>query len=74
MGRLNKKSILAFFALITMLILVACNSSQAQESQPMDTGLDPNEWNNYAFKDIFPTHWESYIKNMENQKEVIQKK
>ncbi|OIJ16322.1 hypothetical protein BKP35_04535 [Anaerobacillus arseniciselenatis] len=65
--------LLAVFSLLLMLVLAACNSSQAEESQPMDTGLDPNEWNNYAFKDIFPEHWESYMKNMVNEKEVIQK-
>ena len=74
MGRLNKKSILlAAFSLLLMLVLAACNSSQAEESEPMDTGLDPNEFLNTAFKDKFPLQWESYMRNMVNENEVISK-
>lgn len=74
MGRLNKKQILlAMFSFLLILVLVACNSSEAEESKPMNTGLDPNEYLNTAFKDKFPLQWESYMKNMENEKEVISK-
>ncbi|MDQ0255291.1 nitrite reductase (cytochrome c-552) [Evansella vedderi] len=68
-----KKSII-FIAIsfLLMLVLIGCNSSDAQE-QPINTGLDPDEWNNLAFKDIYPLHWESYMKNMENEKEVLPK-
>ena len=74
MGSANKKSILLIvFSFLLMLALVGCANSQAQEEEPMNTGLDPNEWNNFAFKDLFPEHWESYMKNMENEKEVLPK-
>ncbi|QOY38522.2 ammonia-forming cytochrome c nitrite reductase subunit c552 [Anaerobacillus isosaccharinicus] len=74
MGSLNKKSILlAMFSIFLTLALVACNSSNAEESQPMDTGLDPDEYFNTAFKEKFPLHYESYLKNMVNEKEVISK-
>lgn len=71
---LNKKPfLLAVLSIFLMLALVACNSSKAEESQPMDTGLDPNEYLNTAFKDKFPLQWESYMKNMVDEKEVISK-
>lgn len=74
MGSLNRKPfLLIVLSFLLMLALVGCASSEAKEKEPMNTGLDPKEWNNYAFKDKFPLHWESFMKNMENEKEVIQK-
>lgn len=71
MGRTTKKSLLLMVvSALLMLALVACSSSQAQDKQPINTGLDPKEWNSFAFKDKFPLHWESFVKNMENEKEV----
>lgn len=70
----NKKPILmAIVSFLLLLALTACNSSEAEESKPMDTGLDPNEYLNTAFKDKFPLQWESFMKNMVNEHEVIQK-
>ncbi|RXJ01118.1 ammonia-forming cytochrome c nitrite reductase subunit c552 [Anaerobacillus alkaliphilus] len=71
MGSINKKPILlVLMSLLLMLALVGCASSQAKEKEPMNTGLDPKEWNSYAFKDKFPLHWESFMKNMVDEKEV----
>ncbi|MCD8511578.1 MAG: ammonia-forming cytochrome c nitrite reductase subunit c552 [Bacillus sp. (in: Bacteria)] len=73
MGSKTKKSLLVtMLSFLLMLVLIGCNSSEAQEEQ-MDTGLDPKEWNNLAFKDLFPLHWESYLDNLENQNEVLPK-
>ncbi|OIJ17587.1 nitrite reductase [Anaerobacillus alkalilacustris] len=74
MGNFKKKSLLLialYFLLLTAL--VACSSSEAKENEPMDTGLDKNEFLNIAFKDQFPLQWESYMKNMVNEKDVIPK-
>ncbi|MCE7792075.1 ammonia-forming cytochrome c nitrite reductase subunit c552 [Salipaludibacillus sp. CUR1] len=73
MWRISKKSFLFVIASFLFLALIGCASSEAQESEPLTTGLDANEWNNLAFKDKFPLHWESYLENMENQNEVLPK-
>nr|WP_245746147.1 ammonia-forming cytochrome c nitrite reductase subunit c552 [Evansella caseinilytica] len=58
---------------ILMLALIGCAGTEAGGSESIDTGLAEDEWNNLAFKDKFPLHWESYMKNMVNEKEIIQK-
>lgn len=71
MGRTTRKSLLLMVtSFLLMLALVGCASSQAQEKEPINTGLDPAEWDSYAFKDKFPLHWESFKKNMVDEKEV----
>lgn len=59
-------------SLLLLFILAACNSSTAQE-QKIDTGLNPDEFLNIAFKDLYPLHWDSYMENMVNQNEVLPK-
>ncbi|MCT8136329.1 ammonia-forming cytochrome c nitrite reductase subunit c552 [Anaerobacillus sp. CMMVII] len=66
----KKPFLLMIISFFLMLALVGCASSQAQEKEPLNTGLDPKEWNSYAFKDKFPLHWESFMKNMVDEKEV----
>ena len=76
MGNLSKKPLLLLIAtFLVMLALVGCASSKAETPKvgSYDTGLDPKEWNNFAFKDKFPLHWESWMKNMENEKDPIPK-
>lgn len=71
MGSNHKKPLLLMvLSFLLMLALVGCASSQAKEKEPMNTGLDPAEWNSYAFKEKFPLHWESFKKNMVDEKEV----
>jgi len=61
---------LTVFALLLMVFALAGCSSNSYVSETFSTGIDPEEWNSLAFKDEFPKHWESYLKNLVNEKEV----
>ncbi|OIJ21437.1 nitrite reductase [Anaerobacillus alkalidiazotrophicus] len=51
---------------LTLIILQAClgpDDLTVDETEPL-TDLSPNEYLNTAFKDAFPVHYESFLRNM----------
>ncbi|OEH86880.1 cytochrome C nitrite reductase [Desulfuribacillus stibiiarsenatis] len=75
---MSKTKLVFVFALVAMFSLfvaVGCEleampetpaATAPQEPAKVGTGLDPKEYNNLAFKDLFPAHWTSYMKNSDD--------
>lgn len=67
---LKKNALLLVILALFMSILAACSgTSDAVEQDEKVTGLSPDEILNTAFKEEFPLHYESYLKNMESDVE-----
>ncbi|AKS38809.1 nitrite reductase [Anoxybacillus gonensis] len=50
-----------------LLILVGCSQTEEAAKQSKSTGLAKDEYRNEAFKDLFPLHYESYMKNKKEE-------
>ncbi|UCZ55378.1 ammonia-forming cytochrome c nitrite reductase subunit c552 [Bacillus shivajii] len=63
---MKKFVFLPLSALLIIAVMAACGGPDDQESEErVTTNLSPDEILNSAFKDEFPVHYESYLKNME---------
>ncbi|MDF2608134.1 MAG: nitrite reductase [Bacillales bacterium] len=71
---MNTRVKFSLFAMLTIftLILSACNNNDDENfsSKKQDTGLSVNEISNEAFKEKFPLHYESYMKNNDDTTET----
>ncbi|OIJ12308.1 nitrite reductase [Anaerobacillus arseniciselenatis] len=69
------KKIQLFILALALFILPACLSPEdltVDETEPL-TDLSPDEYVNTAFKDAFPIHYESYLRNMGNGRPPVSK-
>ena len=65
---MSKPKLLIVYAILLLslaMILVGCSKEtlKTADSLTYDTGLSAKENSNLAFKDLFPLHYESYLKN-----------
>src|SRR5690625_2907750 len=66
---MKKKHLLLLVVTLFIGFIVGCSDSSDAQEETIDTGLSPDEILNTAFKDEFPLHYESYVKNMESDEE-----
>lgn len=64
MSKLRLLMAFSLVAVIALFVAVGCTSNVPTTATPVyNTGLAADEYNNHAFKDLFPLHWESYQRN-----------
>ncbi|OEF96731.1 ammonia-forming cytochrome c nitrite reductase subunit c552 [Desulfuribacillus alkaliarsenatis] len=65
--------VFALVALVAMLVAVGCTSSNVPTTAgPVyNTGLAADEYRNDAFKELFPLHWESYMRNNDDTQMTV---
>ncbi|MDW7673809.1 MAG: ammonia-forming cytochrome c nitrite reductase subunit c552 [Bacillota bacterium] len=64
MNKIKLLLLLILVSIVALFVAVGCASDIPTTATPVyNTGLAADEYNNNAFKDLFPLQWESYQKN-----------
>ncbi|GEM_PF-159968 len=60
-------TVILMFSLAVLALLAGCSKAQEPVPPVFDTGLSSEEIRNSVFKEIFPLHYETYLRNNETE-------